>query len=160
VSAEFSVGEWVERIWDGKVGVVKKTQEYNEDLIYYVNFPEDRTDEVWAGNTGAWRRHFRWHAHVSSNSRDCDGDYSRGHIDEMTLQERCDRDGDLRFKERVLASTVNLHGHGTLEVTPEHLSWYEQTEEGYRAAEIAWCEDECPAMRSWQRDHRAEAMGY
>ena len=161
MSAEFSVGEWVERIWDGKVGVVKKTQEYNEDLIYYVNFPEDRTDEVWAGNTGAWRRHFRWHAHVSSNSRDCDGSYSGGHVIEMTLQERCDQFGDLHFKERVLASTVSLIAdHGTLEVTEHGLSWHEQTEEGYRASEVVWCEDDCPDERSWQRDHRAEAAGY
>jgi len=163
---EFSIGEWVERKMDGAVGVVRKTQEYGEDLIYYVDLAPDvrrgglLDNDLWAGNTGAWRRHFRWHAHVSSNSRDCDGDYSRGHVDEMTLQERCDQFGDLRFKERVLASTVTLHGEGTLEVTEHGLSWHEQTEEGYRAAEVTWCEDDCPDERSWQRDHRAEAAGY
>ena len=166
MSPEFSVGEWVERKIDGKVGVVKKIQPYEEAYSYAVDLsPDSRRGglldiDLWSGTAQAWRRHFRWHAHVSTNSRDCDGDYSRGHIDEMTLEERCDRYGDLRFKDRVLTSVVNPHGHGTLEVTPEHLSWYEQTEEGYRAAEVAWCEDECPAMRSWQRDHRAEAAGY
>ena len=162
----FSVGEWVERKMDNKVGVVKKIQPYEEEPLFYVDLaPDSRRgglldDDLWAGKTGAWRRHFRWHAHISANSRDCDGDYSSGRVDTMTLEERCDRYGDLHFKERVLANTVSLHGHGTLQVTPDGISWHEQTEEGYRAAEITWCEDDCLPERSWQRDHRAEAAGY
>jgi len=158
---EFSIGEFVERKMDGRVGVVKKAEPYNEDYVFYVHFRDDRTDDVWAGVTGAWRRHFNLHAHTSSKSRDCDGDYSSGgNVYEMTTQERCEEFGDLHFQQRVVGYTVSLHGHGELKVTPEGVEWYETTDEGYRATDVQWCSDECPAERSWQRDHRAEAMGY
>jgi len=166
---EFSIGEWVERRYDGKVGVVKRVQpgvgDAEGDFYFYVDLDPHRRvkaadEDLWAGTTAAWRTHFRVHAHVSTSSRDCDGDYSGGHLDEMTLQERCDQFGDLHFKERVMGNVVSLHGHGTLTVTPTGLSWSEQTEEGYSAAEVRWCEDECEDERPWRRDHRAEAAGY
>ena len=100
------------------------------------------------------------HAHMDGRSRDCDGDYSRGHVYEMTTLEKADRNPEFAFKERVLSNTVTLHGHGTLTVTPDGLSWHEQTDEGYSAAEIRWCEEDCTDKRTWQRDHRAESMGY
>jgi hypothetical protein len=165
---QFSIGEWVERKFDGAVGVVKKVQESEPegDFYFYVDLaPHSHRGglldtDLWAGTTGAWRRHFRLHAHVETSSRDCDGDYSGGHTDEMTTQERCDQFGDLHFKERVLGNVVTLHGEGTLEVSPSGLHWHEQTEEGYRRADVTWCEDECEDERPWQRDHRAEAAGY
>jgi hypothetical protein len=100
------------------------------------------------------------HAHITTASRDCDGDYSGGHVAEMTTLEKADEFADLHFKERVLGNVVTLHGHGTLTVRPGGLSWNEQTDEGYRAAEVRWCEEGCEGERSWQRDHRAEEMGY
>ena len=100
------------------------------------------------------------HAHMSGSSRDCDGTYSQGHVYEMTTQEKADQFGDLQFKDRVITNIITLHGYGTLTVTPAGASWSEQTDEGYRAVDILWCEDDCPNERSWQRDHRAEAMGY
>jgi hypothetical protein len=161
---QFSVGEYVERVIDGKVGRVKRAEpgvaDAEGDFYFYVQFDERDKDDVWAGTTQAWRRHYRLHAHVSTNSRDCDGDYSGGHVDEMTTQERCDQFGDLHFKERVLGNVVSLHGEGTAEISPSGIHWREQTDEGYRAADVEWCEDECESERPWQRDHRAEAMGY
>jgi hypothetical protein len=149
---EFSVGEWVERIFDGKVGVVKRIQpgvgDAEGDYYFYVDLDPHRgaDEDLWAGTTAAWRRHHRLHAHSSTSSRDCDGDYTSGHVYEMTLEERC---------------YDSLHSlHGTLTVTEDGLEWYEQTEEGYRAASVRWCDDDCPDERSWQRDHRAESMGY
>ena len=158
---KFSVGEWVERIMDGAVGVVRRMEQWDNDWVFYVDTDPQRPreDNVWAGTTSAWTRHFRWHAHVETDSADCDGRYTSGRIDEMTLQERCDQFGDLHFKERILGNAVTLHGHGTLTVTPDGLSWHEQTEEGYRANEVRWCEEDCEG-RTWQRDHRAESMGY
>jgi hypothetical protein len=100
------------------------------------------------------------HAHVTTASRDCDGDYSSGYVLEMSTLEKDDQFPDLTFKDRVMGSIVSLHGHGTLTVTPEGLAWHEQTEEGYRAADVRWCEEGCEGERSWQRDHRAESMGY
>lgn len=158
MSAAFSVGEYVERVFDGKVGRVKRTEEYEGAPLYYVQFGD--AEDVWAGTEPAWRPHFRTHAHADRRSRDCDGAYSSGNVYEMTLEERCDQFGDLRFKERVMGSVVSLHGHGELTVTPEGLDWHEETEEGFVAVAVEWCEEECADKRSWQRDHAAEAMGY
>ena len=72
----------------------------------------------------------------------------------MTTLERADDLGEYTF---MLASTVNLASTGVLHVTEESLSW---TDEGYRAANVRWCEDECADERTWQRDHTAERAGY
>lgn len=101
------------------------------------------------------------HAHAESQSRDCDGMYSSGVDYEPTLDERVDEFGDLHFKQRVISYMVNVDpdSEGTLTVRSDEVSWYERTEEGYRATEVRWCEGEC-AGQSWQRDHSAEAAGY
>lgn len=99
------------------------------------------------------------HAHVETDARDCDGQYSQGYVLEKTTLERADDLGDYSFKTRVLASTVNLASTGVLHVTEESLSRSEQTDEGYRAANVRWCEDECDDERTW-RDHTAEREGY
>lgn len=96
------------------------------------------------------------HAHISS--RDCDGAY--GHTVSLSCQERLSPNGDLEFKDRVISSVVWSMSTGTLEVTPEGVSWYEKTEEGYRATEVQWCEDDCAGDTSWQRDIEAEKAGY
>lgn len=100
------------------------------------------------------------HAHMEYSTRDCDGTYTGGNVYEMTTQEKAEEFGPWVFQQRVVATTVNVHGYGTLVVTPLGITWDEPTEEGYRAVEIRWCEDECPQERSWQRDHRAEEAGY
>jgi hypothetical protein len=162
---KFSVGEYVARRIDGKVGKVIRTQEYDGAPLYYVQFDvrdksEDNPDGTWAGTEAAWRRRDTLHAHVETESRDCDGRYTGGRVEEMTLEERCDAFGDLRFKDRVMAGVVTIHGNGELKVTPFSLEWHEITDEGYRAADVRWCEDECSDTRTWQRDHSAEAAGY
>lgn len=160
---EFSIGEWVQRKFDGKVGRVHSVQKLGDTDIFYVDLGDQRTkvrqEDLWAGSAGAWTRLFRQHAHVESKSRDCDGTYSSGYLAEMTVEERCDQMGDLHFQQRVLAGVVTLHGHGTLSVRPEGLSWHEVTDEGYSDKEVRWCEADC-TDEAWQRDHRAEAMGY
>lgn len=157
---EFSVGEYVKRRMDEKVGRVKSVNVYNGDWLYSVQFDPRDTEDVWSGTTGAWKRATDVHAHVSTESRDCDGRYTGGHVVEMTLEERCSAFGELEFKGRVLTNVVTLHGAGTLQVTPDGLEWWEQTDEGYSAADVRWCEDECPDERPWMRDHTAEAAGY
>jgi hypothetical protein len=163
---EFSIGEWVERRIDGAVGRVKKVQAYDGDFVFYVDLEAATRrgpvsqDDLWAGTTVAWRRHHRLHAHVSTRSRDCDGTYTGGYVAEMTLEERCDRNGDLHFQQRMIGHAVTLHGYGRLDVTPNGVEWYEDTDEGSHAVDMVWCSDECDAERPWQRDHRAEEMGY
>lgn len=100
------------------------------------------------------------HAHWTSAARDCDGLYEQGGVYEMTTLEQGDDLAAYSFKTRVLASTVNLAGSGVLNVTEDGLTWSEATDEGYRAANVRWCEDECDDERTWQRDHTAERAGY
>ena len=163
---EFSIGEYVQRKYDGAIGVVKRVHPYEDDFCYYVELDpatpgsEFAEDRIWAGTREAWTRFYRMHAHMESHSRDCDGDYTAGHVYEMSLAERTDQFGEITFKERVVANIVSLHASGTLSVTPEVVEWYEDTDEGFRRVEVLWCEDECPHERTWQRDHRAEAAGY
>jgi hypothetical protein len=100
------------------------------------------------------------HAHVTQESRDCDGRYTSGLVYEPTIDERADDFGDLHFKQRVIGYAINLHAEeGTLAVTPDGAIWHEMTEEGYVRSETRWCEDDCKEA-SWQRDHSAEAAGY
>lgn len=156
---KFSIGEYVTRRMDGRVGVVKRIEPYGDEWLVYVQFDKRDADDVWGGTEQAWVRN-PLHAHVTTESADCDGRYSSGRVEEMTLLERCDQFGELAFKDRVMSSVVTMHGHGELKVTPYRLEWHEQTDEGYRAADVEWCSDEGCPNRSWQRDHSAEAAGY
>ena len=99
------------------------------------------------------------HAHVETESRDCDGMYTSGYVAAMTTLERNEEFSDLVFKDRVITGIISVHAYGTLTVTPDGVTWGESTEEGYRRVEATWCSDTCPGS-SWQRDHTAEAAGY
>lgn len=101
------------------------------------------------------------HAHIGTESQDCDGRYTGGRTEVLNDDERCHEFGDLHFKQRVMAGVVTLHGTGTLNVSPEGMHWSERTDEGYQSAEVRWCDDKnCSDLKSWQRDHTAEAAGY
>lgn len=164
---KFLKGEYVERVFDGAVGIVTQIQEQGDGSVGYkvdlMRVPlEGLDDDQWWGTESAWRHHHRVHAHVSTESRDCDGDYSRGHIDRLSALERCESYGDLTFKQRVISSVVSVYAEqGTLEVKPDSVHWFEQTDEGYIRTHIEWCEDEHVGEdETYQRDHRAEAAGY
>ena len=100
------------------------------------------------------------HAHIETESQDCDSRYSQGRVAEMTTEEKGETFSDLVFKDRVITGIISVHGYGTMTVTPEKVTWNESTEEGYRWAEVTWCNDTCSGLASWQRDHAAEAAGY
>lgn len=105
------------------------------------------------------------HAHMSSRSRDCDGTYDKEHVMIMTAEEQTDQFGDYEFRNRVVASMVSFSGMGgTLTVQTEGnetADWYEQTEEGFRHVEAAFCTDEsCDPTARFYQDHTAESMGY
>ncbi len=99
------------------------------------------------------------HAHVSTNSADCDGRYSSDYIT------RCDARftgdfADLDFKHHVVTMLISVYSeYGKLEFVPNGFNWSEPTEEGYSSAEARWCEDECDDSALF-RDHSAEAAGY
>lgn len=111
------------------------------------------------------------HAHVSTASVDCDGPLYRDYVTELNDDERAEHERqngvndfhDLHFKERVLGNHVSFHplGKVEVEVTEGGFSMRERTDEGYRAADVTWCEDEeCDPHAASQRDVYAEAMGY
>lgn len=109
------------------------------------------------------------HAHVSTAHADCDGPFYRDYVTALNDDERAEHERqngvndfhDLHFKERVMGNHVSFHGHVKVSVTPEGFTMYEQTDEGYRSAEVYWCEDaDCDPHAASQRDVYAEMMGY
>lgn len=104
------------------------------------------------------------HAHVSTAAADCDGPMYREFVQEMNDEERTnDEYGDLVFKERILGNHVSFHSEFgvAVKVSAEGFTMHEQTDEGYRSADVTWCEDEeCDPNSYSQRDVYAEQMGY
>lgn len=111
------------------------------------------------------------HAHVSTASADCDGPLYRDYVTELNDVEIAEHERangindfhDLHFKERVLASHVSFSpvDNAIVTVAEWGFSTHEPTEEGYRSAEVRWCEDESCDPRAYsQRDVYAEMMGY
>lgn len=160
---QFCIGEYVESISDPtQVGFVRKVILYEADgqsgFLYHIRFGNDKADVPVTQN--GLRSYIRIHAHVETESCDCDGRYTSGHTDVPNTDERTSQFGDILFKERVVCSVMSLHSTGTFQVTPQRVFWNEQTDEGYRHAEITWCDDDGCVGKSWQRDHSAEAAGY
>lgn len=109
------------------------------------------------------------HAHVSTNSRDCDGPTYDSHVVLLNDEEKAEHikaDGvndfhDLHFKERVLGDIVSFHAQATVRVTPLGFTYDEPTEEGFTYSEVTWCEDaSCNRPATSHRDVYAEQMGY
>lgn len=111
------------------------------------------------------------HAHVSTASADCDGPMYRDYVTELNDDEIAEHEKaqgvndfhDLHFKERVMGNHVSFHSEFgvTVKVDAEGFTMHEQTDEGYRSAEVRWCEDESCDPRAYsQRDVFAEMMGY
>lgn len=111
------------------------------------------------------------HAHVSTASRDCDGPLYRDYVSALNDDERAEHERaqgvndfhDLNFKSRILSNHVSFHTEFgvSVKVTAEGFWTREQTDEGYRSAEVRWCEDpDCDPHEASQRDVYAEAMGY
>ena len=109
------------------------------------------------------------HAHVSTASRDCDGPLYRDWVESLNDDERAMHEKangvndfhDLYFKERILGNHVSFHAECEVHVFPAGFRVSEPTDEGYRSAEVIWCEVEsCDPHESSQRDIYAEMMGY
>lgn len=111
------------------------------------------------------------HAHVSSDTSDCDGRISRSYVITFNDDERRENSrlinnfADLHFKERVLGGVVSFHpsgfdGDAEVHITRDGFTYSEPTDEGYHHVEVEWCEDDCSEVRETYRDHRAESMGY
>jgi hypothetical protein len=111
------------------------------------------------------------HAHVSTAAADCDGPMYRTYVESLNDSERAMHDAangvndfhDIVFKERVLGNHVSFCPDGSVRVNvrKEGFNMSEATEEGYRSADVRWCEDaDCDPNAASQRDVFAEQMGY
>lgn len=107
------------------------------------------------------------HAHIATATADCDGPMYRDYTVFPNDDERAEHErqngindfSDLRFKERILGSQVSFHADSEVLVSSGGFSVSERTDEGYRRADVTWCEDDCTESYS-QRDIYAEMMGY
>lgn len=110
------------------------------------------------------------HAHVDSVAVDCDGPLYQSYITRLNddeIAEHVKAAGvndfhDLHFKARVLTQHVSFHNEfgSTVEVSSHGFTVSEPTDEGHRAVDVRWCEDECDLNERSQRDVYAEMMGY
>lgn len=101
------------------------------------------------------------HAHVSTESADCDGRYSRSSVELVNSDEEASDFTDLDFQARILSNAVIFHGQTDVKVRPDGFVAVSPTEEGYVHTEVQWCQEErCQELRSTFRDHSAEAAGY
>jgi hypothetical protein len=110
------------------------------------------------------------HAHIATSSRDCDGGHGQDYImffNDEEIAEHAAAQGindfsDIHFMQRVMNSVASPYAveYGmTVKVDSEGIEVHEQTDEGYRAAQVRWCHDQC-ADESSQYDQFAEMMGY
>lgn len=95
-----------------------------------------------------------FHAHVSTRSADCDGIYDRDYV--MRPEGEQDRYG---FRIGVLGHVVSFHATASLDMRENRFTYHEATEEGFRAAEVEFCDRDCSDKERY-RDHSAEAAGY
>lgn len=113
------------------------------------------------------------HAHVSTAASDCDGPMYDTYVTTLNDDERAEHEAaeargyndfhEYTFKGRVIASHTSYHPLDcvTLTITPEGFRMQEVTDEGYRSADVRWCEDEsCDPNARSHRDVFAEAAGY
>lgn len=115
------------------------------------------------------------HAHVSTSSRDCDGghgnEYTMGFNDDETAERvageaRGYNDfSDIHFMQRAMMNVASPYAveYGmTVKVDSEGIEVHEQTDEGFRSAEVRWCRDaDCdPNAQGPVYDEYAQMMGY
>lgn len=112
----------------------------------------------------------RLHAHVSTSAADCDGRVHNEYVATFSPDEIAERDAadgvndfsDIHFMQRVMmnvASPYAVH-QMTVKVDEDGIDVNEQTEEGYRSANVRWCHDDCDTDERGHRDEYAEMMGY
>jgi len=111
------------------------------------------------------------HAHVSTASADCDGPQYRSYVETFNDDERAETEraqgvndfSDIHFMERVMMNVANPYAARQMRITvdEEGIDVHEDTDEGYRSAEVRWCRDErCDTEESSYRDVYAEMMNY
>lgn len=111
------------------------------------------------------------HAHVSTFARDCDGGHGNEYVTGFNDEEKKERENangvndfsDIHFMQRVMNSVASPYAveySMTVTVIPEGIDVHEQTDEGFRSAEVRWCHDDCEEGQGPVYDEYAQAAGY
>lgn len=108
------------------------------------------------------------HAHVSTVAVDCDGPLYRDYVETFNDDERAESGqavndfSEIRFMQRMLGNQASPYAAHQMRVTIDEtgIQVHEDTEEGYRAASVLWCREDCDTDEHSQRDVFAEQMGY
>lgn len=108
------------------------------------------------------------HAHVESESADCDGRYSRTYVMERDTFTQSEDEFIGHVQDMIISSDAQ---DGTLKITQNQLTthgrqyypefeWSQSTEEGFTYSKVRFCLDDDADTPATQRDHSAEAAGY
>lgn len=100
------------------------------------------------------------HAHVSNESRDCDGRYSRSHIVKAD-----DGQTHIDFLKDMMGLYLDFQLCGddepvTVKFTDDGFTYITYNEEGYSEMDITLCTANDADQHNTFRDHSAEAAGY
>lgn len=163
--SKFIVGEYIQR--DGEILATvltcEETSEINMNTIYRVEIEGALGYQRYAFATEHGWKPYVPHVHLTSHSRDCDGEYVSEFTAVPTEEERRNIFGDMEFKRRTISEAIGIFGFGgTLEIDGDNgFTWYEETEEGSIRVDGEWCY-ECSETNkaSSFRDLAAEAAGY
>jgi hypothetical protein len=95
------------------------------------------------------------HAHLTIESADCDGRYSRT----ATVRPVGD-ESEWDFHAITIGNVMAFSDNGTAEITPDGFTFMTSTDEGFIHTDVTWCEDDDVNTPSTFRDHSAESVGY
>lgn len=163
--------DWLHDQLRGEIGVQDLSQQVYELWRYLDTFVVPCEVHMWAHVTDIIGLLYRGeqlppleHAHIETNSRDCDGPHE--HSTSIILRDEHHPDG--RFDQGDLIRLF-LPTHTEFEflvnndrsITPFQCSWSIDTDEGFESTEITVCEDDrCDIGKTTQRDRFAEQAGY
>ena len=161
--SKFIVGEYIQKR-DGELLATVLTCEQTDDTntIYRVAAEGALGYDKYVFATEYTWKPYVPHVHLTSHSRDCDGEYVREFTAVPTDEERRSIFGDMEFKRRTISEAIGLSGFGgTLEIDGDNgFTWYEKTEEGYIRIDGQWCYCDDVSKSPSFRDLAAEAAGY
>lgn len=97
------------------------------------------------------------HVHVSIESADCDGRYSRSYV----ITPGTDDKDEWDFRASIIGNALSYaSAETTAQFTDDGFTVDAPTDEGYSHSEFTWCDDDDANRVNTFRDHSAEAAGY
>lgn len=81
------------------------------------------------------------HAHISEDSRDCDGRMTSERVEGLNEDEKKTTFGDIDFQVRIAGFFAISSNNARMSMDGNVTTWLADTDEGYESAEIRWCEE-------------------